>query len=320
MIPNIYKGEAGYLELLQDILDQGIVTPDRTDVGECKKLFNQTLWFDLRESFPCSTVRPMSLRYGFEEMMMFLRGETDTKTLEEKGINFWKGHTSREFLDSRGLYTVPEGDLGKSYSYQYRGLGEGYVDQIANVIEQLQTNPYGRRHVVDIWAPNDHSGMPLTPCWKSWQFSVERGDGKDALHLTCEVRSSDAPFGLPSNYQQFAFLLQAASELVNMEAGVLCCNLTDVHIYKNQQEWVEELLTRCDFAYKEEATVHILPSYNGGEGGSYKIPEKNKVTLHINKELNTLEDLLSLQWEDLELEGLKVNTESFYTTKPNMAI
>lgn len=311
MRPHNYKNEGGFLQLLRCILDNGIPTPDRTSVGGCRKLFNQTLWFDLRESFPSVTVRPMGLRYGFEEMMLFLRGETDTTKLEEKGVNFWKGNTSREFLDSRGLQHLPVGSLGKSYSYQYRGLGEGYVDQFAKVIDQLQNNPYSRRHVVDIWAPNDHDQMPLTPCWKSWQFNVEKKEEQDVLHLTCEVRSSDTPFGLPSNYQQFAFLLKAVAQLVGMEAGTLCCNLNDVHVYDNQVEWVEELLGR---SYNP---VSVFKEVRWGPM-SWDCP--NRVELNINKNLDTLEDLLSLQWEDLEITGLNVNREPFKTERPCMAI
>ena len=308
MTPMIYKNEDGYLDLMSDVLWAGIDTPDRTDVGMCRKLFNQTLYFDLRESFPSSTVRPMSLRYGFEELMMFLRGDTDTKVLEEKGIYFWKGHTSREFLDSRGLLHLPEGSLGESYSYQYRGLGEGYVDQLAKVYRQLKEDPYSRRHIIDIWAPNDHDQMPLTPCWNQFQFNVEKREHKDILHLTCNVRSSDILFGLPSNYQQFAFFLKAMSQLVGMEAGILHMNLTDCHIYHNQLEYVEEVLGRDFYPIKR---INPLESTNDYE---------NKVTLIINKELNTLDDLTSLQWEDIVIEGLKVNKTKFKTPKPKMAV
>lgn len=323
MEPNIYKGEAGYLELLQDILDQGVMTPDRTDVGECKKVFNQTLWFDLRESQPVITHRPIPNRWAFEEFWFFMSGETDTKILEEKGITLWKGNTSREFLDGRGLHDLEEGDMGKAYGFQWRHFGTcgyGQVDQLRQTVDLLKNDPFSRRILTTFWNPQDSDAMALLPCFYEHKFNVEKGEERNILHMTVKSRSCDAPFGLPFNLTQYGFYLKTMAKLVGMEAGRMVIELDDVHIYKNQVEWVEELLTRCDFAYKEEATVHILPSYNGGEGGSYKLPEKNKVTLHINKELNTLEDLVSLQWEDLELEGLMVNITPFCTAKPDMAI
>ena len=311
MQPKVWRDEKGYLDLMAYILKEGVLTPDRTDIASCIKVFNQSLYFDLRESFPCSTVRPMSLRYGFEELMMFLRGETDTTVLEKKGINFWKGHTSREFLDSRGLHHLPVGSLGKSYSYQYRGLGDGYVDQIAKVVDSLKNDPYSRRHVVDIWAPNDHAEMPLLSCWAGHQFNVEKNDNGNILHLTCKVRSSDVLLGLVSNYQQFAFYLQAMAQLTGMVAGNLVCELTDVHIYANQIDYVKELLTRGHYCY--------VPYWEGNEWVD-SIEEANKVTLTINKELNTLEDLVSIVWEDIVIDGLKVNKEPFKLEKPKVAI
>jgi len=101
MIPKTYYDEQGYLQLMRDILATSEVYPDRTGVG-CKKVFGASLVFDLRESFPRTTVRNTPLRFAFEEWMFFMRGQTDTKILEDKGIFIWSKNTSREFLDNRG--------------------------------------------------------------------------------------------------------------------------------------------------------------------------------------------------------------------------
>src|SRR6056297_1527248 len=123
---NIQYNETGYMNILSSVFHRGKDFPDRTGIG-CRKLYGEYLVFN--KPFVFSTVRRMGIKNAWEEMRLFLSGETDTKILEAKGINFWKGNTSREFLDSRGLYHLPEGSLGKSYSYQWRNAG-GSVDQL----------------------------------------------------------------------------------------------------------------------------------------------------------------------------------------------
>lgn len=291
--PKVWKGEQGYLDLMNYVLEYGRSTPDRTGTG-CIKVFNQNLWYDLREGFPASTVRPMSLRYGFEEFWMFLRGETDTTVLEERGINFWKGHTSREFLDGRFLSDVDEGDMGKAYGYQLRGNGYGYVDQLSEIVESLKEDPYSRRHIVEMWVPNDLWAMALTPCWHLHQFNVERVvGGADILHLNVRSRSSDILFGGATNTQQYALYLSCMAEVVGMAVGTLCCQLDDTHIYNNQIAYTEEVVQR----------------------EIYKPP-----TLKLSKSLNSLEDMLTLQWGDITLQGLEVNKKKIESPKPEMAI
>ena len=108
-----------YLDLLQDIIDNGVVRENRTSINT-KAVFGRMLRWDLAQGFPIQTIRRVPLRIAFEETMFFLRGETQTKLLEAKNINIWKGNTSREFLDKRGLNHLPEGDMGKGYGYEWR--------------------------------------------------------------------------------------------------------------------------------------------------------------------------------------------------------
>ena len=160
-----YKNEEGYLQLLSDILEHGVDIPDRTGMG-CRAIFGVEVEYD---TFCLSTVRPASLRLAFEEMMFFLRGKTNTKELEAKGVNFWKGNTSREFLDNRGLEYLPVGSLGAAYSNQWRNSG-GYfdtnngVDQLQQLIDILANERYSRRNLVMLWNPSENDYGVLTPC------------------------------------------------------------------------------------------------------------------------------------------------------------
>lgn len=119
----INQEEQNYLDLLKNILDNGSKRSDRTGVGTLS-LFGTQLRFSLANNVvPILTTKKMFIRGAIEELLFFVRGETDTKKLEEKGVNIWKGNTSREFLDSRGLYDLPEGDMGKLYGFQWRNFG-----------------------------------------------------------------------------------------------------------------------------------------------------------------------------------------------------
>lgn len=294
-IPKVFIYESGYIDLVEHILSKGIDTPDRTSIGQCRKVFNVTLWFDLRKSQPIPTVRNIPPRWAFEEFWFFMSGSTDTKVLEDKGITFWRGNTSREFLDGRGLHNLPEGSMGEAYGSQWRNFnGEG-VDQLASTIKTLKEDPYSRRIITTFWNPAKSDRMALLPCFYEHKFNVEKSnEGVDTLHLTVKSRSCDVAFGLPFNYTQYGLYLAAMAKLVDMDAGTLCINIDDAHIYENQVNWCRELLNR---------------------GIS-----REEVKLNINKDLNTLDDLVSLKWGDLEIEGLEVNREPFENKHPDMAI
>lgn len=288
-----FKGEAGYLELLSTILARGTVMPDRTGVG-CYKVFDAKL---IWEGFPSSTVRPMGLRYAWEEMRLFLSGYPNTKVLEEQGIMFWKGNTSREFLDSRGMHKWPEGSLGKSYSHQWRFAGadstKNGVDQLANLVAGLKDDPYSRRHAVDLWGVSEQRDFPLLPCWYRWSFFVEQTNGVDTLHLKTHSRSCDLLFGMTQHSTQAYMFLMALADLTGMQVGKLVHDFIDVHIYNNQVEYVEEVLER-----------------DLGVGGVVELVEK----------VNTLDDLINLPVTAFHRMGYKPNREKFSTPLPEMAI
>lgn len=291
-IPNI---EIQYLDLLQNILDYGVKQTDRTGVGT-RSIFDAKLVIP-EGSFPLFTHRKINPRLAFEEMWFFLSGKTDTKLLEDKGVNFWKGNTSREFLDSRGLEFLPEGDLGTAYSQQWRNSngwdGDG-IDQLQNLIEGLTNDRYSRRHLVTLWNPYEEWGMPLTPCWWASQYVVLPEDGGDVLHVKLINRSLDAPYGCPFALMQYRMFQMALCKMFGWGLGKLSADLTHIHIYENQVEWVEELLERetsRDFNY-----------------------------LFLDKNITTLDELLSLEWEDWKVYYNNYNKEPWKAVKPPMAV
>lgn len=299
----IYNEEQGFVDLINDILENGVTIPDRTGVG-CLAVFDRKITFDNGKQFPFSTIRQAGLRLAFEEFWFFLNGKTQTKELEEKGIYFWQGNTTREFLDNRGLVNTPEGDMGVAYGSQLRGYSRSTIDcelklkgysrdQLKDTIDILGSDKYSRRIYNTMWNPNESRLMALTPCHHSHQFVVlPDKQGNDTLHLKVINRSLDTIFGLYFAVQQYALYQRALAQMFGFKVGNLSFDLTHVHIYDNQIEYAKELVTR----------------YLGTAG-----------TVTINKELKTLEDLLALEWEDIQVEGLVVNNTPFKTPRPPMA-
>lgn len=300
----VYRGEAGYIALLNDVLQHGVDIPkDRTGVGR-RAIFDAKYVVD-EGDFPFSTIRSIPTRLGFEEVMFFLRGRTQTKELEAKGVHYWAKNTSRKFLDNRGLNYLPEGSMGQAYGFQYRNFGGDLLapeyteadsmgfDQLLQLVDGLSDDTYGSRHLVSYWNPLQSCEMAILPCFYAHQFMVvPNNDGSDTLHLKLLSRSCDLLFGLQLNLQGYRIYQMALCKLYGFKLGRLSVDFTHTHIYLDQIEYIQELLTR-DF----------------GEQG----------VLKINKNLETLEDLLALSWEDIEISGLKVNKTPFVTPRPEMA-
>ncbi len=309
-----YHGEQGYLDLLKFVRETGVHHPDRTDVGSCYKVLSPILCFDHSNGFPSHTLRTLSLRLGFEEFWAFMNGVVNIHPyLSPKGIDFWKGNTTREFLDQQGLGHLPEGSLGKSYSFQYRNFGGDFtelskregtfvpdystgIDQLKNVIEGLKKDPFGRRHLVSIWNPLQLKDMVLPPCFWAHNFmTMKRPDGEIELHLKVFSRSADLAYGVPNNYQQFAVYHAAVAEYCGYHAGSLLIDMMDCHIYENQLDFVDEIIET-------------------------RKPSSERVRLIFKKKLNSFEDILSLTWEDIVLENLHVDKRPIKTKRPKMAV
>jgi len=295
----INPDEHQYLHLLHNARWNGVEKPDRTSVGSSKALFGQTLTFDLSDNtFALLTHRRNSFKIVFEETMFFLRGESDTTKLSEKGITIWEDNTTREFLDGRGLSNLPVGDMGKGYSAQWRNFNgssfphEGKepdgVDQLTDLLDGMKKDPYGRRHIITAWNPSQLHEMALPPCHIMQMYSITP-DGK--LHSSWVQRSADILFGIPYNIGMYCLLNHIFAKYLGLEAGTLTGFLQDAHVYKNQEVVVDEL---------EDRVVSEFP----------------KIT--INKDINTIDDILSLEFSDITIDGYTPDTTPI--TKVEMAV
>jgi dihydrofolate reductase/thymidylate synthase len=253
--------EHKYLEFCQNILDFGNDRNDRTGVGTIS-LFGHQLSFDISSTIPLLTTKRVPWKHVIEELLWFIRGDTDAKILQNKGIKIWDGNTSREFLDSRGLYHYEEGILGKGYGWQWRFFGADYdqeyadtsnientsiiggFDQLEYVLKELKTNPYSRRILMSYWNPPDFNETALLPCHYSCQFYVE--ERKNIKYLNClfNMRSNDMFLGNPFNIFSYAVFTYILAIKCDMQPGKLIYSVGDAHIYKNHIKQMELQISR----------------------------------------------------------------------------
>ncbi len=244
------------LSVMKDLLEYGNTKLDRTGTGT-KSLFGKQLRFDLsNNSFPLMTTRKMFIRGIFAELMLFIRGQTDSKILEDQKINIWKGNTSRQFLDSRGLNHLPVGDMGASYGFLFRHFGAKYidcktnygtegVDQLKNVINTIKSNPSDRRIIISLWDPTNLNSCPLPPCLYNYQFYV---NGKE---LSCMMtqRSSDFIVAGGWNVATGALLTYLIATVCDLTPSELIWNIGDVHVYNNLIEQAKIQIKRLPKMY-----------------------------------------------------------------------
>ncbi len=252
--------EAKYLGLCKDVLNDGRSRDDRTGVGTYS-VFGSQLRFDISQSVPLLTTKRVPWKHVIQELLWFMRGDTDAKILQKEGVKIWDGNTSRDFLDNRGLHHYPEGVLGAGYGFQWRFFGAKYThafsdtskidtskisgfDQLEYVIRELKENPMGRRALMSYWNPPDFEKTALVPCHFSCQFYVEYRNGEPHLNCHFTMRSTDVFLGLPFNIFSYAVLTYIIATKCSMKPGTLVYTGGDVHIYKNHIEQVKEQLTR----------------------------------------------------------------------------
>jgi thymidylate synthase len=219
-----------YLDLLQRILDRGVVKEDRTGTGTIS-LFGEQMRFDLGEGFPLVTTKKLHLKSIIHELLWFIRGDTNTAYLKEHGVRIWD-----EWADERG-------DLGPVYGHQWRswtGPGGETVDQLAEVIETIRTNPDSRRLIVSAWNVGDLPHMALPPCHLLFQFYVAGG------RLSCQLyqRSADVFLGVPFNIASYSLLTMMVAQVTGLAPGEFVHTFGDAHLYQNHLEQARLQLTR----------------------------------------------------------------------------
>ena len=224
-----------YLDLLQRILDEGVEKTDRTGTGTLS-VFGHQMRFDLSEGFPLVTTKKVHTRSVFGELLWFLRGDTNVKWLQDRGITIWD-----EWADDNG-------DLGPVYGYQWRSwpTPDGrHVDQVSRLVEGIRTNPDSRRHIVSAWNVADVDDMALPPCHTMFQFYVEptpNGPGR----LSCQLyqRSADTFLGVPFNIASYALLTHMVAQVTGLEVGDFVHSMGDAHLYLNHVEQAKLQLSR----------------------------------------------------------------------------
>jgi thymidylate synthase len=219
-----------YLDLLNDILENGVKKDDRTGTGTLS-VFGRQLRFDLQKGFPLLTTKKLHIRSIIHELLWFLSGDTNIKYLQENGVTIWD-----EWADENG-------DLGPVYGAQWRswkGADGQTIDQISEVIEQIKTNPNSRRLLVNAWNVAEIDKMKLPPCHYAFQFYVV--DGK--LSCMWQQRSVDTFLGLPFNIASYALLTHMIAQQCDLEVGELIFTGGDVHLYLNHIEQAKLQLTR----------------------------------------------------------------------------
>ncbi|MAB83867.1 MAG: thymidylate synthase [Phycisphaerae bacterium] len=219
-----------YLDLLRDVRDTGAEKADRTGTGT-RSVFGRQLRFDLEEGFPLVTTKKVHLRSIIHELLWFLRGETNIKSLNEAGVRIWD-----EWADENG-------DLGPVYGHQWRSWPApdgGKIDQVRNLIDQLRTNPDSRRLIISAWNVGDLDRMALAPCHAFFQFYVVDG------RLSCQLyqRSADLFLGVPFNIASYALLTMMIAQVVDLKPGDFVHTFGDAHIYMNHLEQVDTQLER----------------------------------------------------------------------------
>ncbi len=219
-----------YLDLMRHVRDHGVVKADRTGTGTVS-VFGYQMRFDLSAGFPVVTTKKLHLRSIIHELLWFLKGDTNIRYLKDNGVSIWD-----EWADANG-------ELGPVYGYQWRNwpTPDGrHIDQIAQIIQQLKTNPDSRRIIVSAWNVADIENMALPPCHAFFQFYVAEGK------LSCQLyqRSADIFLGVPFNIASYALLTLMVAQVTGLQPGEFIHTLGDAHLYSNHLEQVELQLSR----------------------------------------------------------------------------
>lgn len=229
-----------YERTLAMVLRDGVDRPDRTGTGTTSA-FGTRMEFDMANGFPLITTKRVHFKSIVGELLWFLSGSTNALELESiYGVTIW-----REWMDESG-------NLGPVYGGQWRNWNGVGIDQITNVIEGIKADPYGRRHIVSAWNPEQLPEMALPPCHMMFQFYVESYDGEPSrLSMQMYQRSADMFLGVPYNIASYSLLLHMVAAQVDLEPGRFIWVGGDTHIYHNHDEQVRLQLSRESRPYPQ---------------------------------------------------------------------
>lgn len=257
-------GELGYLNLVKKIINTGAKEIGRN--GVTYTTIGEMLKFDLTNNkIPLMTTKKLAWKSCLHELIWFIRGNTNSRSLKVNGVHIWDGNSSREFLDSRGLYHLPEGDLGPIYGHQWRHWNAKYeyshsdylfrgIDQLENVINDIkqvkETGINSRRIIMTAWNPEQIDEMALPPCHILSQYHVIN----NKLNCTLYQRSGDIGLGIPFNIASYSFLTHLLAHHCGLEAGEFTHFIGNCHIYDDHVDMLKIQVEREPY---DEPTVHL---------------------------------------------------------------
>ncbi|WJZ28133.1 thymidylate synthase [Serratia phage 92A1] len=235
-----------YQELINEVFEQGYHTDDRTGTGTIALFGTQKRW-NLQDGFPAVTTKKLAFKSLVAELLWFMMGETNVEVL--RTLTHGAGSDKKTIWDDNynnqgKALGYTGGELGPVYGFQWRNFGftgeRAGVDQLKEVIDGIKNDPYGRRHIVSAWNPNDLKYMSLPPCHMFFQFNVRDGH----LDLQWYQRSVDVFLGLPFNIASYALLLHIVANMCSLKVGDLVFTGGNTHIYMNHVEQCHEVLRR----------------------------------------------------------------------------
>lgn len=247
-----------YLDMCRYILEHGEDRPDRTGTGT-RSVFGYQTRYDLREGFPLLTTKKMYLRPIAEELLWFIKGDTNIKYLVDRNVKIWNewpyedfkksedfnGETLEEFVEkikNDDEFAKKHGNLGPVYGAQWRNFNNEGTDQLMKLIDSLKNNPFSRRHIISAWNPSQVDEMALPPCHTLMQFYVS----SDQEYLSCQLyqRSADTFLGVPFNIASYALLTCMLAQVCGYEPKEFIHTIGDAHIYKDHFDVVKTQIER----------------------------------------------------------------------------
>lgn len=267
----VIHDEYQYLNLIDDILNYGSLEKNRN--GNTYTVFGSSMHFSLENNvIPFITTKKLAWKTCLRELLWFIKGDTSNKRLNEQNVNIWNGNASREFLDSRGLTNLKDGDLGPVYGHQWRFFNAEYVncdtdykgkgvDQLSYIINALKdpNERHSRRLVMSAWNPCQLDQMALPPCHVLCQFNVTNGN-----KLSCSLyqRSGDIGLGVPFNIASYSILTHLIAHHCNLEASDFYYYLGNCHIYDDHIEPLKEQINRIPYEFPHLEITDICDNIN----------------------------------------------------------